>query len=194
MISWVFLFGFIENIGEEEMAVSSVMRVIYLFLGAIAWGLGSGTNTIISNLIGGIKLKEVVPTLFKIAWVSVGLTALFSLPLLIIPELIIGGITDEVAIINSTVRMMPMLFFILLGVAAYAIFYNGIIGTADINFSLVITFIGAILYIIFAALFINVWHKNLRWAWSVEFIYSSFILICSMYYFFKTKRWFRVQL
>ncbi len=194
MISWVLLFGFIENIGEEEMAISSVMRVVYLFLGAIAWGLGSGTNTIVSKLIGEIRLKEVVPTLFKIAWVSLGLTALFSLPLLLIPELIIGGITDDVAIIEGTVRMMPMLFFILLGVATYAIFYNGIIGTADINFSLVITFIGAVLYIAFAALFINVLHKNLQWAWSVEFIYSGFILISCMYYFFKTKRWFKVQL
>lgn len=194
MISWVFFFGFIENIGKEPMAVSSVMRVIYLFLGAIGWGLGSGTNTIISKLIGEIRLKEVVPTLFKIAWVSLLLTALFSLPLLIVPELIISAITDEVAIIDSTVRMMPMLFLILLGVSAYAIFYNGIIGTGDINFSLIVTFIGAVLYVAFAAIFINVLHKNLFWAWSVEFIYSGFVLIACMYFFFKTRRWFRVQL
>jgi multidrug resistance protein, MATE family len=193
MVSWVFFFGFIENIGEEEMAISSVIRVIYLFLGAIAWGFGSGTNTIISKLIGEIKLREVVPTLFRVSFVSVALTALFSLPLLLIPGWIVNAITDEVIIIDSTAKMMPMLFFILLGTAAYTIFYNGIIGTGDIRISLIITFIGAVLYVAFGAIFINVMHKNLFWAWSVEFIYSGFVLVMCLWYFFKTKRWFRVR-
>lgn len=194
LISWVIFFGLIENMGEQPMAISSIMRVIYLFLGAIGWGLGSGTNTIISTLLGQGKLREVVPTLFRITLISLSFTALASLPLLLIPDWMVNAITDDEALIVSATEMMPLLFCILLCVSSYTIFYNGIIGAGDIKASLIVTLISSAFYILYAVLSINYLHGNLHWAWSVEFVYGVCSLGLTLYYFLRTSRWFRVRL
>ncbi len=192
LLSWVVFFGLVENLGKLPIAVSSVMRVIYLFLGAIAWGVGSGTNTIVSLLIGKQKQHEVIPTLHRIMFFTVGISALAGSFLLIFPEWLIIAITDEENVIRAAVPMMPMVFILLISLAVYTIYYNGIIGTGDIRRALWITTLSVAAYIIYVTIVVKILMLNLYWAWSAELIYGFITLGLSVYYLKKAK-WKKVR-
>jgi MATE family multidrug resistance protein len=187
VVAWVVFFGLIENLGEIPMAVSSVMRVIYLFIGAIAWGVGSGTNTIISMLIGQGKQNEVLPTLHRITLFTVIFTAISASILLFIPEALVQLITDEPNIINGSVDMMGMVFIILVNLAIYNIYYNGIVGTGDIKHGLMITITSVIIYMIYVSMVVNVFKLDLYWAWGAEIVYGVVALVMSLYYLKRAK-------
>lgn len=187
VISWVVFFGLIENLGEIPMAVSSVMRVIYLFIGAIAWGIGSGTNTIISMLIGQEKQNEVLPTLHRITLFTVIFTAISASILLFIPDALVQLITDEPNVINGSIDMMGMVFIILVNLAIYNIYYNGIVGTGDIKNGLRITIFSVIIYMIYVSMVVNVFKLDLYWAWSAEIVYGAVALVMSLYYLKRAK-------
>ena len=187
LIAWVVLFGLIEDLGEEPMAISSIIRVIYLFIGAIAWGVGSATNTMISVLMGAKKHKEIMPTLHRITIFTVVFSAVVGSLLLIFPSQTVQLITDDEAIIQGAIPMMSLLFIIIINLSIYTIYYNGIIGTGDIQRSLWITFLGVGLYIGYVIIVINVLKLDMYWAWSAEIIYGLFTLALSLFYLKKAK-------
>lgn len=192
LLSWVVFFGLVENLGKLPIAVSSVMRVMYLFLGAIAWGVGSGTNTIVSILIGNQQHQRVMPMLHKITILTVVLSAIAGSFLLFFPNYIIQAITDESSVIQGTIPMMPMIFILLINLAIYTIYYNGIIGTGDIKRALWITTLSVASYIIYVTIVVKIMMLNLYWAWSAEIVYGIITLSLSLFYLKKAK-WQKVK-
>ncbi|MDV7393306.1 hypothetical protein RZS08_18175, partial [Arthrospira platensis SPKY1] len=45
--SWFFFFGIVENIGERALAISNLVRMVYLILSIPSWGFASGVNTLV---------------------------------------------------------------------------------------------------------------------------------------------------
>lgn len=66
--SWWFFFLSIEKIGEHELAVSGILKSLFVFIGIPVWSLASTSNTLISNIIGQNRIDEVVPALKKYSW------------------------------------------------------------------------------------------------------------------------------
>ena len=50
--SWFIFFMIIEKLGEKELAISHIIRSIYMVLMIPLFGFSSATNTLVSNLIG----------------------------------------------------------------------------------------------------------------------------------------------
>ena len=59
MGSWFIFFVIVEDMGETELAISNIMRAVYLLFMIPCWGFASSVNTLVSNLIGKNKLEEV---------------------------------------------------------------------------------------------------------------------------------------
>ena len=59
--AWFAFFVMIENLGERELAISQVIRGIYIFLMVPIFSLADGTNTLTSNLIGASKAEFILP-------------------------------------------------------------------------------------------------------------------------------------
>ena len=191
LFSWFIFFSLIEKLGTEELAISSAIRVIYLLFSVAAWGFGSGTSTIVSQLIGSNRKNEVFWTTTKIMLVCVGITAIQGSLLLFAPEKVMLLVTDDLEIINASIDLIYMLFFIQLGVAAYTIFYNAIVGTGAISVGLSINVITAIIYISYIY-YAVIYKESLLMAWSSEFIFSVMVLSISSWYLF-TNRWQKVR-
>lgn len=192
MGSWFIFFSLIENLGTQELAVSSAVRVIYIFLGVSAWGLGSATSTILSNLIGQNKKNEVAPTLHKIAFLSIVITIIPSLILLIAPQATMLVITADSSIIADALPVLQMLFFIEIGIALYTIYFNGLIGVGAIQVSLLITIVSSVIYLFFVDIIIQT-TENLVWAWSGELLYSAMIVIACFWYI-QSEKWRSLKL
>jgi MATE family multidrug resistance protein len=191
LFSWFLFFSLIEKLGTESLAISSTVRVIYIFFSVSAWGLGSATSTIVSQLIGQEKQDEVFWTTTKIMWVSLIITAIPALLLLVAPEYVMLVVTDNQEIIQASIPLLQMLFFIEIGIAAYTIYYNGIVGTGAISIGLIINIITSIIYVAYIY-YMVIYTNDLLWVWSAEFVFSTTVLVLSMVYL-KSNRWQRVE-
>lgn len=191
LFSWFLFFSLIEKLGTESLAISSTVRVIYIFFSVSAWGLGSATSTIVSQLIGQEKQHEVFWTTTKIMWVSVIITAIPSFLLLVAPESVMLVVTDNSEIITASIPLLKMLFFIEIGIAAYTIYYNGIVGTGAISVGLIINIVTAIVYVGYIY-YMVIYTNDLLWVWSAEFVFSTVVLLLSMIYL-KSERWQKVE-
>jgi len=65
--SWFAFFGIIENLGERPLAITNLVRMVYLTLSIPTWGFASGANTLISNYIAIGKKEQVIPLLWKMS-------------------------------------------------------------------------------------------------------------------------------
>ena len=74
--SWFIFFTIVEDMGKTQLAVSNVMRAVYLLLMIPCWGFASGINTIASNLIGKNQINEVFRAITKTAKLCFGVTML----------------------------------------------------------------------------------------------------------------------
>ncbi|MFT6149821.1 MAG: hypothetical protein ACJAUH_002518 [Saprospiraceae bacterium] len=92
---------------------------------------------------------------------------------------------------QASIPLLKMLFFIEVAIAAYTIYYNGIVGTGAISVGLVINVITAIIYITYIY-YMVLYTDNLLWVWSAEFIFSITVLILSIFYL-KSNRWRKVK-
>ncbi len=192
LFSWFIFFSLIEKLGMEDLAISSTVRVIYIFFSVAAWGLGSATSTIVSQLIGQNKQNEVFMTTNKIMLVSILITAIPSLFLIFAPEYVMLVVTDKNEIITASIPLLKMLFFIELSVAAYTIYYNSIVGTGAIFIGLIINIFTAMVYVGYIYYMVMM-SGELLWVWSAEFVFSALVLVLSGIYL-KSNRWRRVAL
>lgn len=192
LFSWFIFFSLIEKLGTQDLAVSSTVRVIYIFFSVAAWGLGSATSTIVSQLIGKNKGNEVFQTSTKIVLISVIITAIPSLLLILAPEYVMLVVTSDEAIIAASIPVLKLLFFIEIGIAAYTIYYNAIVGAGAIFVGLIINIIAAVLYVSYIYYMVTM-KGELLWVWSAEFVFSFIVLMLSMFYL-KSNRWKKLSL
>ena len=81
--SWFVFFMIVEKMGERSLAVSNIIRSLYIFMMIPGWALGSVTSTLVSNAMGEGKPEKVMPVIFKIVKFSVlSLAAIILIALL----------------------------------------------------------------------------------------------------------------
>lgn len=192
--SWFFFFGIVENLGERPLAVTNLVRIVYLILSIPCWGYATGINTLVSNFIGNRKRFAVIPLIWKTTKLSSINTLLISLPVLTFPEFflypLLGG--QDPALIQEAQPVFYVVIFILLLFSAGSIYFNGMIGTGATWYGLRLQFFGAAFYVIYVYLTVNVWGLSLEWAWAGELFYWAFIGLFSALYL-SSYRWHKLS-
>ncbi len=191
--SWFFFFSLIENLGEEAMAISSAVRVEYLFLGAICWGFGTASNAIVSNLIGEKRQESVLYALNKLTFLSLIVTLACGSVLFFFPTEIMQLISPDAGIQAGGAALAPLLFVILVVSAIFSVYYQGLVGTGAILPSLGIQLVTAMVYVAFVFWVVRVYQGNLMEVWTSELVYSvTCILLCVLY--LRSKAWLNIRI
>lgn len=171
--SWFFFFGIVENLGERQLAVTNLVRIVYLILSIPCWGYATGINTLVSNFIGNKKRFAVIPLIWKTTKLSALNTLLIALPVLLSPEFflypLLGG--QDPSLIHEAQPIFYVLLGILLLFSTGSIYFNGMIGTGASFYGLKLQFIGAVFYVVYVYLTVNVFELSLTWAWAGELLY-----------------------
>ncbi len=94
-------FTFVEKLGQNQLALSNILRQIIMWIGIPIWALGSVTNTVVSNLTGQKRLDEVYPTLKRINWISFDATFIQCALLIILHFPIIQIFTADTVIYET---------------------------------------------------------------------------------------------
>lgn len=191
--SWFVFFGIVENLGERQLAITNLIRMVYLVLSIPCWGFAAGVNTLVSNFIGQQKRQAVVPITWKTAKISLGSTLLLSLPVVLFPHTmlypLLGG--EDMTLITDAQPVFYVLLGILCIFSVAAIFFNGLAGTGATYYGLKIQTFCALGYLLYIYLEVNYTRGGLPWAWASEIFYWLAILILSIYYL-RSRKWHKV--
>ena len=80
---WLIFFIFIEHLGSKSLAASQVLRNIFGIVSVGTWALSTTCNTMVSNVIGQGRQREVMRVIWKICRLSLLYSAFLCTLLLI---------------------------------------------------------------------------------------------------------------
>lgn len=187
---WFVFFMFIEKMGERPLAVSNIIRSLYLLLMIPGWALCSVTNTLVSNALGEGKPDYVIPIVKKMVKFCVASMAIVLTLAATIPRQAISIYTNNASLIEATVPSYYIIIVALFLFAMVSILFNGVLGTANTNISFLIEAITLSAYLTFAWYMAVRLHVEIEMVWTSEFVYSL-ILGSLSYWYLKRGGWRR---
>tara|TARA_B100000809_G_scaffold46738_2_gene41163 strand:+ start:5234 stop:6565 length:1332 start_codon:yes stop_codon:yes gene_type:complete len=186
--SWFIFFIIIEKIGERELAISHIIRSIYMVLMIPLFGFSSATNTLVSNLIGQGNKHLVLTLVKKVTFLSLACTSIALLFNIFLPTQIIGFYTSDSSLIQETVQTLNVISGTMFSFAIAFIFFNGVSGTGDTQTALLIEFITISIYLVATYYIAIILQSSLPIVWCSEFIYFTLLGSLSFAYL-KWGKW-----
>lgn len=186
VFSWFLFFVFIEKMGTTYLAVSNVIRAVYILVMAPLLAFSHATVTIIGQLYGAKNFSHTAPTLWKIIQLSVLFTIPFSILAFFQPYWLMSIFTNDAHLMHIGKSVMQIISFALLYFALSMPILSAVTGLGDTNKALWIESIAFIIYTGVTLLLIFIFRLSLPLVWCNEFVYFTCIAFLS-YYFFNKK-------
>jgi len=181
--SWFVFFGLVENYGERQLAVTNLVRMVYLCLSIPCWGFASGVNTLVSNFIGQKKRMAVVPIIWKTAKICFFTTMIISLPVVLF----------HMSLIQEAQPIFWVMLVILALFSIGGVYFNGLAGTGATYFGLKIQFYCAMGYLAFIFVVVKLTNAGLIWAWSSEIFYWVVMIGLTIGYL-RSRKWHQLKI
>lgn len=188
ILSWFTFFMIIEKTGERNLAVSNILRSLYMIYTIPIFGLGSATSTIVSNLLGEGKQKSIFPTIYRISVLSLVSILVFIIITYLFQWDIISFYTTDISLIEYTLGPLKVILGVLVFFSVSIILLNGVAGTANTKISLIIEVIAMVLYLSLAYYLAIITKSSIETIWSTEYLYFFILGILSFWYL-KTGNW-----
>lgn len=183
--SWFVFFMLIEKMGERPLAVSNIIRSVYMMLMIPGWALCSVTNTLVSNALGEGRSEKVIPIIKKIMNFSIASMTVVVAVAALVPRFAISLFTNDAALIEATIPSYYIILVALFLFAVMSILFNGLLGTANTKIALGIEAITLFFYLLFTWMIAVKLQLKIEFVWTAEFVYSSLIGILSYWYLKK---------
>jgi putative MATE family efflux protein len=188
IVAWFGFFMIIEKTGERPLAISNIIRSLYMIFTIPIFSLGSATNTIVSNTIGENKIEAVLPTIYRITKLSLfSILGVISLAF-IFSKQILSFYTNDATLIDASLNS----FYVTLGVLVFfsmaIVLLNGVAGTANTQISLIIELIAVVVYLTTAYLLAIHFKSPTHIIWSSENVYFILLGALSLIYL-RTGKW-----
>ena len=179
---WFFFFLFVEKMGERPLAISNVIRSIYVVMLIPIWGFTSATNTLVSFLIGRERKDEVIPLILKILKICiVGVTGLVLLNMLF-PEVVLSIYTNNQILIQEALPTLYVVSIAALFLTVGFVIFSGVSGTGMTKVSFLIETSVIVFYVLYTYIMVNIKSPKIEFVWTVEIFYGSIIAIISFLY------------
>jgi len=185
---WFVFFLLIEKMGESELAVSNIIRSVYVVLLIPIMGFASATNSLVSYVIGKGYQNQVFRVITKTSVISVlGVTAIVAVCSLF-PKQLLMVYTTNSHLIELGVPAIRVISVSAVLLALAFVLFSGVSGTGKTNVSLFIEMLVLFLYLILTYVLASVLRAEVHVVWSVEIFYGFFMSLLS-YLYLKSGRW-----
>jgi len=191
--SWFIFFMIIEKLGEQELAISHIIRSIYMVLMIPLFGFSSATNTLVSNLIGQGNSNNVLTLIKRVTILSLLSTSIVLLFNLFFATEMISFYTKDIALINGAIPTLNVVSATMFFFSVAFILFNGVSGTGNTKTSLLIEFITISIYLAATYYIAIILKSSLPIVWCSEFIYFSLLGLLSFTYL-KWGNWKKVDI
>lgn len=179
---WFFFFLFVEKMGERPLAISNVIRSIYVVMLIPIWGFTSATNTLVSFLIGRERNDEVIPLIFKILKICIAGVAGLVLLNMLFPEAILSIYTNNQILIQEALPTLYVVSIAALFLTIGFVVFSGVSGTGMTKVSFLIETSVIVFYVLYTYVMVNLKSPKIEFVWTVEIFYGSIIAIISFFY------------
>ena len=181
--TWLFFFLAIEGMGETALAISNIIRSLYMIFGIPIFALSSTASTLVSNTIGAGKSDEVISLTWKITRLALTISFVFVVFLFLFPEPILRIYTSNPELITASIPSLNVILLVLLTYSIGNVLFQSVSGTGNTRSALMIESLVLIIYAIwvwFVAIHLK---APLAVCWLVEWIYAFFLGLFSFIYF-----------
>ncbi len=188
LCSWFAFFMVIEQRGEHPLAITNIVRSIYIFFMIPGWAFSSATSTLVSNIIGKKNIEGVIPLIKRITRMGFLTTTLLTVPALLFPRQLLSLYSPDVTLISDS---LPSFYVVMLALFVFSLTFNlfsGVTGTGNTRISLLIEVVGVVLYLATVYVVVILLKLPLAVAWTAEVEYFIVIFILS-YFYLKKGSW-----
>lgn len=185
---WFTFFAMIEHTGEEPIAISGIVRSVYLLVTVPVFAFSATSNTLTSRLIGAGKQAEISDTLKQIVKLCLTLIIPMILICACIPEYIARIYTDDIVLAQKSASTIYVILFATLLMAPAMVYFEFISGTGHTLSALLLEAGVLVIYVIYVYLSSSVWCLSVEWIWVTEVIYSLLMFVVS-YSYMKFAKW-----
>ncbi|RZT96519.1 putative MATE family efflux protein [Ancylomarina subtilis] len=185
---WFVFFILVERMGEHELAISNIIRSIYVLLMVPVWAFGSAVNTLVSQVIGeGFpdKVMLIIWRTIKLSFLSV--FALVGISIFI-PDLIISIYTDNALLIEHTRPVVYVVFGASLLFPIAITLFHGISGTGRTFHAMLVEVVVLTFYLGAVYVLTQVLQVSVSEVWLSEYFYAIFLGTASLLYL-KYAKW-----
>jgi len=179
---WFIFFLMVERMGERELAISNIIRSIYVLMMVPVWSFASAANTLVSQVIGEGAYNEVMP----VVWRTIKLSTLSVLALIgiciINPELVISIYTNEISLIAEAKPVLYVIFGSALIFPIAVTLFHGVSGTGNTFHAMLLEIVVLVCYLGGVYLLIAVFKLSIAGVWTSEYFYAGFLGLSSWLY------------
>ena len=185
--TWFLFFIAIEHLGARELAISNIVKSLFSFIFVIINSFASTVSSVVSNLIGEDKTKEVIPATNKVLCLSALVTMPVLILMMVLPYPLLRVYTDSVELINQSIpSMISMAVSNTLLIPGW-IYLCAVLGTGDTKYAMKIEFIAMVVYVLHIAIIIEYLKLSLPICWTADAVYNIAILVYSYRYMHSDK-------
>ena len=168
--------------GERSLAISNIIRSLYMLLMLPGWGYNMAVGTIVSNLIGQGKTEDVMKTIKKTLSLSVATALMLALILLICPSFWISVFTDQASLIQETIPVLYVISGALIIFSFSWTLLGAVEGTGNTKITLLLDIITLGCYLSSSYFLVMILKSNITIVWMAEFVYLSILgILCVLY-------------
>jgi Na+-driven multidrug efflux pump len=185
---WFLFFLMVENLGERQLAISNIIRSVYMVMMLPLMGFSMATNTLVSYVIGLGKSEEVMTVIRKTLLICLaGIGVIIALSY-IDPSVIIRIYTDDLSLVQDSLASFRVVSVAVFFLAAGLVVFNGVSGTGKTQVSFRIELIVLVLYM--GLVFCLTRNPGIPVAvvWMSEIIYGLLLATLSFVYL-RSGRW-----
>ncbi|MCZ4696076.1 MATE family efflux transporter [Ancylomarina euxinus] len=179
---WFVFFIMVERMGEHELAISNIIRSIYVLLMVPVWAFGSAVNTLVSQVIGEGFPDKIMLVIWRTTQLSfLSVLALVGISIFI-PDLIISIYTDNVLLIEHSRPVVYVVFGSSLLFPIAITLFHGISGTGRTLHAMVLEIVVLSFYLGSVYLLVHVFKASIAMVWTSEYFYALFLGTASFLY------------
>jgi Na+-driven multidrug efflux pump len=190
VLAWFFFYMLVaRNASQTGLAISTAMRTVFGFFGTCFWSLAATTNSMVSNVIGQGKREEVIPLVWKISKLGLGLAVFVCLILNLFPALYLSLFRPgESAFVIEGTPVLRLIGFVTLILSIGTIWLNAVTGTGNSRVTFLVEIGALVFYCVYVFVVLEVKHLSILWGWMSELLYWA-VLFSLSYYYVINKRW-----
>ncbi len=191
IFTWFIFFLLIEHRGETSLAVSNIIKSLYIFWAIPTFAFASTANAMTSNIIGQGKADQVIYLLKKIIGLNLLISMVMCFALLIFPTAIISIYTNDIILIKSSIEIIPVIIVASLLFSVALIIILTVTGTGSSRFALIMELVSITIYLIYAFITAKILMSSLSVIWAAEILYWLCAIVMGVI-FLKYGNWKKV--
>jgi putative MATE family efflux protein len=148
MGTYFLFFVVIERQGQHSLAIANIVRSIYIFMFIPLNALSATSNTLVSNIIGEGRVKDVMPLIYRIARFSISIMLVCVLALCLFSKYVLALYTNDISLINGSVSSVYVIAVALIVSSIASVFFNSVSGTGNTKSALILELGVLTLYVV----------------------------------------------